>query len=93
MGSSGAFDNLTYYHDSLMATVDADETTTYSVMTNNSTTLLLCLNSSITGVTAQGSADGLVSGTESDCCTVDAAGNATLATITITINGITVKFK
>ena len=93
VGNSGAFVNLTYYHDSTMATVDADETTTYSVTTHDSTTLLLCLNSTISGVTAVGLADGMTSATESDCYTVDASGSAALVSVALTVDGVTLNFK
>jgi len=43
VGTTGPVDNLTYYHDSTMA-IDANETGTYSIEVNNSTTLLMCLN-------------------------------------------------
>ena len=93
VGGSGAFDNLTYYHDSTQAVMDADETSTYSVAANNSTTLLVCFNTVISGVTAQGTADGLAAGTEMDCYTVDASGNAVLFSITVTASGVTLKFQ
>ena len=93
VGNSGAFDNLTYYHDSTLAVADADETATYSVEANNSTTLLTCFNTVISGVTAQGTADGLAAGTETDCYTVNSAGTAALFTITVTASGVTLKFQ
>ena len=93
VGGSGAFDNLTYYHDSTQAVMDADETGTYSVAANNSTTLLVCFNTVISSVTAQGTADGLAAGTEMDCYTVDASGNAVLFSITVTASGVTLKFQ
>ncbi len=93
VGNSGAFDNLTYYHDTTQAVVDADEMATYSVEANNSTTLLTCFNTVISSVTAQGTADGLAAGTETDCYTVNAAGTAALFSITVTASGITLKFQ
>lgn len=92
VGDSGAVDSLTYYHDSTMTTMDANETDTYSVMANNSATLLLCLNSTISDVTAQGTTDGMANGSTSDCYTVDAAGNATLASHTMMLNGMMITF-
>lgn len=92
VGNSGAFDNLTYYHDSTKAVVDADETATYSVAANNATTLLMCFNSVIANVTQQGMTDGMAAGTETDCYTVDASGNATIFSITVTAAGVTIKF-
>jgi hypothetical protein len=44
-------------------------------------------------VTATGTADGLAAGTETDCYTVDASGNAALFTITVTVGGVTLKFQ
>jgi hypothetical protein len=93
VGDSGTIDTLTYYHDGTMSTVDADETTTYSVMGNDSTSLLLCLTSTISGVTAQGTADGLTNGTESDCYSVNASGTADLFSIALTIDGAELNFK
>jgi len=92
VGDSGAVDSLTYYHDSTMATTDANETVTYSVMANDSTTVLLCLNSTISDVTAQGTTDGMVNGTTSDCYTVDSAANATLASHTMMLDGMMITF-
>ncbi len=92
-GGSGAFQNLTYYHDSSKATVDADEADTYAVSANNATTLFLCFNATVSGVTAQGTLDGLVNGTEMDCYTVDASGNAALYSVTVTVGGTALTFK
>jgi len=93
VGSSGDMDSLTYYHDSSMSTLDAQEDDTYSVKANNTTTLLLCEDSSITNVTAQGTADDLLDDSENDCYTVDAAGNAALVSVTLTVNGVTLRFE
>jgi hypothetical protein len=93
VGTSGAFDTLTYYHDSTKATIDADESISYSVMANNSTTLLFCLNSTFSNVTAQGMTDGLANGTENDCYTVDATGTANVSSITVTVAGTMLTFQ
>jgi hypothetical protein len=93
VGSSGDMDSLTYYHDSTMSTLDAREDETYSVKANDPTTLLMCLDSSITNVTTQGTADDLVDDSESDCYTVDAAGNAALVSITLTVTGVPLTFE
>ena len=93
VGSSGDMDSLNYYHDSSMSTLDAQEDDTYSVRANNTTTLLLCEDSSITNVTAQGTADDLLDDSESYCYTVDAAGNAALVSVTLTVNGVTLTFE
>jgi hypothetical protein len=66
---------------------------TYSVSVNNSTTLLVCFDATISGVTMTGTADGLAAGTETDCYTVDASGNTALVSITVTVNGVTLKFQ
>jgi hypothetical protein len=93
VGSSGPVDSLTYYHDSTMAVIDANETGTYSVAASNSTTLLMCLKFVVSDVTAQGTADGLVDDTESDCYSVDASGDVALVSITLTVNGETLTFE
>ena len=92
-GNSGAFQNLTYYHDSTKATVDADEADTYAVSANTASSLFLCFNATVSGVTAQGTLDGLANGTEMDCYTVDASGTAALYSITVTVGGTTLTFK
>jgi hypothetical protein len=92
VGATGAFASSIFYHDSTQAVIDANSTETFSVKANNSKTLLVCLNFVISNVTAQGTADGLVNSTESDCYTVDAAGNANLSTIAVTVNGTTLNF-
>lgn len=92
VGESGAFDSMTYYHDSSKAVMDADETVSYSVTANNSTTLLLCLNFTIANVTQQGLTDGMDNGTEKDCYTVNAAGNAALVSVAVTVGGNTLTF-
>lgn len=94
VGNSGiAFYNLTYYHDSTKSMVDASATATYSVTANNATTLLLCFNAVVSGVTAQGTTDGLANGTETDCYTVDAVGSATLTSIALAVSGTMLTFK
>jgi hypothetical protein len=93
VGASGPVDTLTIYHDSTKSTPDASESTTYSVMANNSTTLIVCLDSQISGVTAQGTMDGLADGSESDCFTEDAMGNVALLSITLNVAGTTLTFR
>ena len=92
VGGSGGFETVTYYHDSTKTVLDADETITYTVSANDSTTLFVCLDSTISNVTAQGMADHMANGTESDCYTVDAAGTAALDSITLMVNGTTLTF-
>jgi hypothetical protein len=91
-GGSGSFYTLTLYHDSTKAVMDATETVTYSAMANNSTTLLLCLDYTISDVSAQGTMDGLTSATENDCYTVDSAGTAALSSVTVVVDGQTLTF-
>jgi hypothetical protein len=93
VGSSGAFDNVTYYHDSTKAVVDANEVDTYSVAANNSSSLLYCIQSAISGTTLQGSADGMADGTETDCYAVTSAGVATLVSASVSVGGGTLKFQ
>jgi hypothetical protein len=93
VGSSGSLDSMTYYHDSSMSVTDADEAATYSVKANNTTTLLMCLDSTISNLTAQGTADDLVDDGETDCYAVDDAGNATLVSVVLTVNGTTLTFQ
>ena len=92
VGGSGPYGTTTYYHNSTKSIVDATATSTYSVSSNNATTLLVCLNTVTSGVTSQGSLDGLAAGTESDCYTNNASGTLTLLSITITVSGTTLTF-
>jgi hypothetical protein len=92
VGMSGAVDNLTYYHDSTMSTMDANETVEYSIRANDSATLFLCLSDTVSNVTAHGTADGLSNGAETDCYTVDSNGHAALSSITLGVNGTTLRF-
>jgi hypothetical protein len=93
VGSSGAGADITYYHNSSRYIVDANEADSYAVSANNPSTLRLCLNSTIFNTTAQGTNDGLGNDTESDCYTVDASGHAVLASITLSVNGVTLTFQ
>jgi hypothetical protein len=93
VGFSGDLESLTYYHDPTLSTVDGDEGVTYTVKANNPTTLLFCLDSSVTNVTAQGTADDLVDDAEIDCYRVDAAGNSDLLSVTLTVNGRALTFE
>ena len=93
VGSSGPISTVTVYHDATLATVDAHETVTYTVTANNTKTLILCVNSNTTDVTAQGTADGLAVHSEADCYTDDAAGSVVLDHIVLTISGVTLTFK
>ena len=92
VGMSATVDNLTYYHDSTMSTMDANETVEYSIRANDSATLFLCLSDTVSNVTASGTADGLVNGAETDCYTVDSKGHAALSSITLAVNGTTLRF-
>lgn len=92
VGMSGTVDDLAYYHDSTLSTIDAHETVDYTVTAKDSATLLLCLNSSFSNVTAQGAADGLANGTQTECYSVNPAGVAALFSISLTVNGTTLRF-
>jgi len=73
--------------------MDAQEAATYSVAANDSSTLLLCFTSVISNVSPSGAADGMAAGTETDCYAVDASGNASLSSITVTAGATTIKFQ
>lgn len=93
VGDSGPIDNLTYHDVVGRLIVDvANVAVTYSVSANNSTSLLMCLNTVTSNVTSQGTSDGLADGTETDCYTVDASGTAILVSITVPVSGTAVKF-
>ena len=92
VGDTGTLDTETLFHDATMAAVDATLTVSYTVMANDSSTLLFCLDSATSAVTAQGTTDGLSNGSESSCYTVDAAGNVMLDSITVTVGGASIKF-
>ncbi|HBZ71152.1 MAG TPA: hypothetical protein DEP35_16035 [Deltaproteobacteria bacterium] len=92
VGDSGTLDTATLFHDATMTVVDATLTVSYMVTANDSSTLLLCLNATTSAVTAQGTTDGLANGSESNCYTVDAAGNVTLESISLTVSGTPLKF-
>jgi hypothetical protein len=93
VGSSGPAADLTYYHNSTRYIVDANEVDTYVVSANNSASLSLCLNSVISNTTAQGTSDGLGNDTESDCYTEDASGKLLLASITLSVSGVILRFQ
>jgi hypothetical protein len=93
VGDSGSIYNQTYYHDSTMTLLDASESLTYSVQANTPSTLLFCTTSQISGVTAQGTTDGLADGTETDCYTVDTSGNMTFVSVTVSVGGVNLVFQ
>lgn len=93
VNDSGTLDDVTFYHDSTKTVVDGMAVETYTVSARDASTLLMCLTTVTSGVTGQGSADGLGDGTESDCYTVDAAGNAALISIAVTVGSVTLTFK
>jgi hypothetical protein len=92
VGMAGKVDDLTYYHDSKMTAIDAEETVDYTISAKDSASLLLCLNSTFSNVTAQGTADGIANGTQTDCYSVDAAGHAALYSSTRMVNGAMLSF-
>lgn len=91
VGQSGSVESETIYHDSTKAATDATATTTYSVNADTPSTLQYCATIVLTA--NSGNPDGLVSGTEVDCYRVDASGNATLYSVTISVNGANVTFR
>jgi hypothetical protein len=93
VGSSGSVANITYYHDSTMTSVDANETWTYLVKASNPVNLLMCLSFVVSDVTIQGTADGLAAGTQTDCYSVDDVGNAGLVSIALPVNGVPLDFR
>ena len=93
VGQSGPVDSFTYYHDSTLTTVDATGVDTYSVKANNASTLLICAINDVQNVTAQGTTDGYVTETETDCYTDDASGNLSLSSVTVTGSGVTLTFQ
>jgi hypothetical protein len=93
VGTSGSFDNVTYYHDATRAVIDAYEVATYTVTANNATSILYCIQSVISKTTAQGSTDGLADATEIDCYTITAAGMATLVSVSASVGSSTLKFQ
>ena len=93
VGQSGQLGSGIHYRDSTKAVVDGIVTNSWTAQADSATTLLLCLTSVDSGTTPAGTADGVGDSTEVDCFHVDAAGTATLASITITANGTSVTFR
>ncbi len=93
VGYPGSVDNVTYYHDSSMAVLDATEVSTYTVSSRDTMSLLDCVQAVISGTTAQGTTDGMADGSETDCYAVTAAGMATLVSVSITAGGVTLMFQ
>ncbi len=93
VGGSGTLETITVYHDATESVIDAMITNSYAVTANDVSTIMVCIDTEVSGVTAQGSSDGLANGTESDCYTDDAAGNLALSSITLSVNGTSIEFK
>lgn len=95
VGDSGVVANVTYSSNRTraVATVDGYESDTYSVTVDTAWTELLCLDAAVSGVTSQGTADGLGSVPETDCYAVDTSGKATLVAVTKTVAGETLTFR
>jgi hypothetical protein len=93
VGDSGSIYNQTYYHDSTMTVLDASESLTYSVQANTPSTIKFCTTSQISGVTAQGTTDGLADGSETDCFTIDASGNMTFVSVSVSVGGVNLVFQ
>jgi hypothetical protein len=92
VGSSGTIETAFIYHDGTQATVDGNMSVAYSVKPNNASTILFCLDTVVSGVTPQGTSDGLVDGTETDCYSVSLTGDVNLVSVTMTVNGVTLHF-
>jgi hypothetical protein len=92
VGASGTLATAFMYHDATQSIVDGNLTTTYSVKANNASTILFCISSVVSGVTSQGTADGLSDGTETDCYSVSATGTVNLVAVTMTVNGVNLNF-
>ena len=97
VGDSGPVFNATYYHNnSNPPTQDATLAVTYSVSAHNANNLNFCLEFDIpsASVTAQGTSDGIVPGSQTYCFHVDAAGNANLNSWTVynADTGVTLTF-
>jgi len=87
VGATGQVYSLTYYHDSTMSVVDASETVTYSIDAYDSESLHACLSYVLSDVTVVGGSDGLVPGQrEVDCYSIDAAGVATMFSISLMVS-------
>lgn len=82
-GQSDGIGSSTIFHDSTAAIQDAQVTETYTATTHTADTVLFCDNFEYSNVTSQGSTDGLMDGTESDCFAIDANGGITLVEMTI----------
>ena len=93
VGSTGPFNLMGFYHDSDMATVDAIQSSTYSVSANDASSVLLCLNTAFTNVTPKGNEDGIAAGAQTDCYRIDASGKAALASVEMTVGGEVLTFK
>lgn len=92
-GESGTIGSSTIFHDSTEAIQDAQVFETYTVTANTADTLLFCDNFEYSNVTDQGSTDGLMNGTESDCFAIDADGGITLVKMMLAADGVQITFK
>jgi hypothetical protein len=93
VGGSGSFSNVTYYHDSSKTVLDASETSTYMVSSRDTVSLQFCVQSVISGTTAQGTTDGMANGTETDCYAITAGGMATAISVSVSAGGVSLMFK
>jgi hypothetical protein len=92
VGSSGTIETAFIYHDSTQAVADGNMSIAYSVKPNNASTILFCLETEVSGVTLQGTSDGLVNGTETDCYSVSATGTVNLVSVAMTVGGVALNF-
>lgn len=93
VGDGGSFNDMGLYHDSDMATVDAEQTGSFTVAPNDSSSLLLCLSTTLRNVTPKGTEDGLSATTQSDCYRVGTAGKAELVSVEMAVGGETLTFR
>ena len=95
VGDTVVVANFTYtsYQNPRVPTLDGYETDGYSVIPETSWTRLLCLDAATSGVTAQGTADGIGEVPQTDCYAVDTSGTATLISVTKSVAGVTLTFR
>jgi hypothetical protein len=92
-GDSGPVDNLTYFHDSGNRVAEAAEATSYTVAARDARSLRLCMTSVVTGVTSQGTADGLKAGSQTDCYAVTPTGASELESVALADSPASLTFR
>jgi hypothetical protein len=91
VGQSGPFSTITAYQNNAQGVVEATQANTYSVIADTPTTLQLCTTGVVTPVA--NNPDKITANTETDCYRVDASGNMSLYSITVTAASGSVTFK